>query len=98
MGYCVTRLFFLTNVAIMSKQSGFQMSLLLRHGGVWVISLLSWVTTYNNVEVVTLQRIQSMLAFPGKLLVDYYVIHQTTSNSQESNGWSEKLENLKLSI
>ena len=98
MGYCVTRLFFLTNVAIMSKQSGFRMSLLLRHGGVWVISLLSWVTTYNNLEVVTLQRIQSMLAFPGKLLVDCYVIHQTASNSQESNGWSENLENLKLSI
>ena len=48
-------------------------------------------------EAVTLQRIQSLLAFPGKWLVDYYVIQQT-ANSQESNGWSEKLENLKLNI
>ena len=49
-------------------------------------------------EAVTLQTIQSLLAFPGKQSVDDYVIQQTTSNSQGSNGWSEKLENLKLNI
>lgn len=49
-------------------------------------------------EAVTLQTMQSLLAFPGKRSVDDYVIQQTTSNSQGSNGWSEKLENLKLNI
>lgn len=48
-------------------------------------------------EAVTLQRIQSLLTFPGRRPVDYYVIQQTP-NSQESNGWSEKVENLKLNI
>lgn len=51
----------------------------------------------QHMEAVTLQRIQSLLTFPGKRLVDYYVIQQTP-NSQESNGWSEKVENLKLNI
>ena len=69
MMYHVTHFFFITNVAIMSKQ--------------WISNKGWWRMGYfppelgdnmHYMEAVTLERIQSLLTFPGKRLVDYYVI------------------------